>query len=76
MTTYTAKRNALERAINDLLCNCGVKKSCATCEHCQMCAMARRTKVIINEDKRNDCNNDFAAWADNYIKELFGNDNP
>lgn len=26
MTTYTAKRTALERAINDLLCNCGVKK--------------------------------------------------
>lgn len=25
MTIYTAKRTALERAINDLLCNCGVK---------------------------------------------------
>lgn len=59
MTTYTAKRNALEHAFNDLLCNCGVNESCATCEHCQVCAMARRTKHLINEDKRNDCDNDL-----------------
>lgn len=59
MTTYTAKRNALECAINDLLCNCGVNDSCTTCEHCPVCAMARRTKHLINEDKRNDCNNDL-----------------
>lgn len=72
MTTYTAKRTALERAINDLLCNCGVNGSCATCDHLPVCAMARRTKHIINEDKRNDCNNDF---ADAYIKGMFGNDN-
>lgn len=61
MTTYTAKRNALEHAIND---------------HLPVCAMARRTKHIIKEDKRNDCNNDFAVWADEYIKGMFGNDNP
>lgn len=51
MTTYTAKRTALERAINDLLCNCGVNESCATCDHLPVCAMARRTKYLINEDK-------------------------
>ena len=72
MTTYTAKRTALERAINDLLCNCGVNESCATCDHLLMCAMARRTKNLINDDKRN---NDFAALVDAYIKGLFGNDN-
>lgn len=76
MTTYTAKRTALECAINDLLCNCGVNESCVTCDHLPVCAMARRTKYLINEDKRNDCNNDFSAWADAYIKGLFGNDNP
>lgn len=75
MTTYTAKRNALECAINNLLCSCGVNESCATCDHLPVCAMARRTKHLINEDKRNDCNNDFAVWADEYIKGMFGNDN-
>ena len=75
MTTYTAKRNALERAINDLLCSCGVNESCATCDHLPVCAMARRTMHLINEDKRNDCNNDFAVWADEYIKGLFRSDN-
>lgn len=76
MTTYTAKRTALERAINDLLCNCGVNKSCAICDHLPVCAMARRTKYLINEDKSNDCNNDFSAWAVAYIQGMFGNDNP
>lgn len=76
MTIYTAKRTAFERAINDLLCNCGVKESCELCDHLPVCAMARRTKYLINEDKRNDCNHDFAAWADAYIKGMFGNDNP
>ena len=61
MTTYTAKRTALERAINDLLCNCGVNESCAKCDHLPVCAMARRAKHLINEDKRNDCNNDFCS---------------
>lgn len=86
MTTYTAKRNALERAINDLLCSCGVNESCAECDHLPVCAMARRTmhlinedkrrtKHLINEDKRNDCNNVFAVWVDAYIRGLFGNDN-
>lgn len=68
MTTYTAKRNELERAINDLLCNCDLCRSCATCDHLPVCAMARRTRRLINEDKRNDCYNDFAVWADNYIR--------
>ena len=63
MTTYTAKRTALERAINDLLCNCGVNESCATCDHLPVCAMARRTKHLINDDKRNDCNNDFCSMG-------------
>ena len=61
MTIYTAKRTALECAINDLLCNCGVNESCVTCDHLPVCAMARRTKHLINEDKSNDCNNDFSA---------------
>lgn len=72
MTNYTAKRNALEQAINDLLCNCGVNESCATCDHLPVCAMARRTRHLIKEDTRN---NDFAEWVDAYIKEMFGNDN-
>lgn len=75
MTTYTAKRNALERAINDILCNCRVDESCATCDHLPVCAMARRTKRLIKEDKRNDFDNDFAARVDAYIKGMFGNDN-
>lgn len=60
MMIYMEKRNALERAINDLLCNCGVHESCATCAHCPVCAMARRTKYLINEDKRNDRYNDLS----------------
>lgn len=75
MTPYTAKRNALERAINDLLCNCDLRRSCATCDHLPVCAMARRAMRLIYVDKRNDCNNDFAVWADNYIRGVFGNDN-
>lgn len=59
MTTYTAKRNALVRAINDLLCNCGVCGSCATCDHLPVCSMARKTKLVISEDKCNDRNNDL-----------------
>ena len=75
MTNYTAKRNALENAINDLLCNCVLCGSCAKCDHLPVCSMARKTKHVISEDKCSDCNNDFAVWADNYIKGMFGNDN-
>ena len=61
MTTYTARR----LSVQSMTC-------CATCEQLPVCAVARRTKHIINDDKRNDCNNDFVVWADSYIKGLFG----
>lgn len=78
MTTYQQKRIALEQAIIDILCNCGCDESCGICEHLSVCAMARRTKRAIADDKRLDQlserSHEFAQMADNCIRGLFTND--
>lgn len=74
MTTYTAKRNALENAIIDVLCKCGVRESCVTCSHMPVCATARRLKHAIEEERRKDIIKEFAVWAEN-SKECVHDDN-
>lgn len=74
MTTYQQKRIALERAIDDILCNCGCDESCGYCGHLPVCAIARRTKRAIADDERLDPMSECAQMADNCIRGLFTND--
>lgn len=61
MMIYMEKCNALERAINDLLCmNLARPANIAQCV--QWRAEQNILSTRINEDKRNDRYNDFIIW--------------
>lgn len=78
MTQYQIIRAQLENEVNKILCNCGIDESCSYCEHLSVCAMARRLKTAIADDKRLDKPakplSDFAKLVDEYLRGVLHED--